>query len=169
MNACPKPTARRIVKARVHRRRTAARSACVAAVWARAGGICERCGRCVTPPRYAAWFASAGHVHELHSRGRGGDPTDPMNCVLLCHSCHFSGPSGAHVGSRVMSMRLCPDCGCGLSKRADHFTACNGYRQVKWCDNCKSPVRIVGPVFTTPDRALRYDPDAAVGRGETWQ
>ena len=77
MTAHRKPTPRRVTRARARRRKALARKVCVAAVWARAGGLCERCRRCVSLPREAAWFAAVGHVHELRSRAHGGDPTDP--------------------------------------------------------------------------------------------
>jgi hypothetical protein len=93
-----KPETRRVLKARRRRASDAARQACVALVWARAASLCEWCSARVVLPAHASWFGRAGHVHELRSRAQGGDPTDPANCALLCNSCHFSGPSGAHVG-----------------------------------------------------------------------
>ena len=88
MRPQPKPTPRAVMRAQVKRRRARARAVCVATVWARAGGLCERCGRCVNPPQVAAWFAAVGHVHERTSRAQGGDLTDPANCELLCYNCH---------------------------------------------------------------------------------
>ena len=99
MTAHPKPTPRRVTQARARRRKALARAACVAAVWANAGSLCVA-ARSVCLPKEAAWFAAAGHVHERRSRAQGGDPTDPENCLLLCHACHFSGPSGAHIGGQ---------------------------------------------------------------------
>lgn len=99
VNPQPKPTPRAWTRAQARRRRALARKACVAAVWQRENGCCERCGVCVNPPQVAAWFAAVGHVHERVSRAQGGDPTDPANCELLCYNCHYSGPSGAHVRS----------------------------------------------------------------------
>lgn len=100
MTAHPKPTPRRVTQARARRREALARKACVAAVWANAGSLCERCGRCVCRPKEAVWFAAVGHVHEKRGRAHGADPTDPAQCELLCHYCHFSGPSGAHIGGQ---------------------------------------------------------------------
>ena len=53
-----------------------------------------RCGAYVK--RASTYFREVGHVDEKIPRSQGGDPTDPENCRLLCHDCHFSGPSGAH-------------------------------------------------------------------------
>lgn len=94
----PKPEPRAKEKARKKRQADAARAACVKAVWARAEHRCESCGKYVREPfgGWARFFGEIGHVHERVSRARGGDPTDPSNCLLLCFDCHFSGPSGAH-------------------------------------------------------------------------
>lgn len=97
-NAQPKGEPRRVTKARKRRRTSVARTACENAVWARARCHCERCGVFVYRPRQAPWFKLAGAVHETYLRSGGADPTDPAQCELLCWSCHFSGPSGAHVG-----------------------------------------------------------------------
>jgi hypothetical protein len=81
-----------------------ARKACVEAVWARTRmkdgwtadseySQCEQCGDIVWRDG-VLYFA--GHVHEKRARSLGGDPHDPSQCELLCHACHFSGPSGAH-------------------------------------------------------------------------
>jgi hypothetical protein len=46
----------------------------------RADGICEaRLSMC-------QWEGT--DVHELKTRGRGGDPNDESNCILLCRLCH---------------------------------------------------------------------------------
>ena len=72
------------------------RRACVDAVWARAGGRCEECERRVYHPAVARSYAEVGHVHEVRPRSLGGDETDPAQCVLLCWTHHYCGPSGAH-------------------------------------------------------------------------
>jgi hypothetical protein len=90
----PKPTPKKVEKAREKRDDQAARSYCRLVVWKRAGYRCESCGR---PVKMASdFFKDVGQVHEKVSRAKGGDPTDPENCVLLCYDCHFDGPSGAH-------------------------------------------------------------------------
>ncbi len=38
------------------------------------------CERCKTAP--------ASDVHEIRSRGRGGDMLDEKNCATLCRPCH---------------------------------------------------------------------------------
>jgi 5-methylcytosine-specific restriction endonuclease McrA len=84
--------------ARKMREQAALRRQCVTTVWTRARGHCEECGRRVELPQVASSVLTAGHVHETTPRSRGGDATDPAQCVLLCRGCHFSGPSGAHRG-----------------------------------------------------------------------
>lgn len=88
----PEPLAQ--VRARRRREAQAARRRCLDAVWERARARCEGCGRYLR--RGGTYFREVGHVHERVSRARGGDPTDPANCLLLCFDCHFNGPSGAH-------------------------------------------------------------------------
>lgn len=95
---------RRQQKARQQRQDAKARKACVEAVWTRArmkdGWLpdseyaqCEQCGDIVW--RDGVLYFS-GHVHEKRARSLGGNPHDPDQCELLCYSCHFNGPSGAH-------------------------------------------------------------------------
>ncbi len=43
-------------------------------------GICEICRH--GPGNFGL------SKHEIIFRGRGGDPTDPLNCLLLCQTCH---------------------------------------------------------------------------------
>lgn len=94
----PKPEPRKTVKARAKRLEAKARAACVRLVWWRAGSRCERCGRPVTPPAECqGWEPWRGDVNERIPRSRGGDPTNPDHCELVCQSCHFGGPSGAHA------------------------------------------------------------------------
>lgn len=102
----PKPEKRARVKARRRRQKDAARRECRATVWARDGARCVRCRRPVLPiakldgwdGQYAeGWEPYAGHVNETITRSRGGDPTNPDHCELLCQGCHYSGPSGAHA------------------------------------------------------------------------
>lgn len=90
----PKPTPRASEKAKSKRQAAISRRVCILAVWLRAEGLCEECGRRVE--QSSTNFKAVGHVHERVSRAQGGDPTDPANCVLLCYQCHFNGPSGAH-------------------------------------------------------------------------
>lgn len=80
-----------------------ARRKCCDAVWAREGvdgptygwwAYCHDCSRVVL--RSSSYYRDVGHVHERRARSLGGDPTDAAGCVLLCHACHFDGPSGAH-------------------------------------------------------------------------
>lgn len=69
-----------------------ARKACVEAVWARADGCCEYCGRFVW--RSSAFAPAVGHVHEALARSLGGDPANPQHAKLTCSECHM--PNGAH-------------------------------------------------------------------------
>ena len=87
-------------QARLRRGRGRARRACVAAVWARAGGRCEGCQRRVQPAREAASYDTVGHVHERRPRSLGGDATDPEQGVLLCVVCHGEA-HGLRVGTRT--------------------------------------------------------------------
>jgi 5-methylcytosine-specific restriction endonuclease McrA len=89
MNAVPKPTPRRIVKARRQRARMTARKSCRAARFQRAGGCCEVCG---VPLKLhlseARTVFEIGHVHEVVPRSLGGDPTNMEGTRLLCVRCH---------------------------------------------------------------------------------
>lgn len=72
-----------------------ARRACTDVVWGgREWGSCVLCRAFVLRASESYW--RVGHVDEILPRSLGGDPHDPKNCRLLCHQCHFSGPSGAH-------------------------------------------------------------------------
>ena len=44
------------------------------------GGICEVCNN---RPDFRGLAK-----HEIIFRGRGGDPTDPLNCIMACGLCH---------------------------------------------------------------------------------
>jgi len=44
------------------------------------GGRCEVCNN---PPDFRGLAK-----HEIIFRGRGGDPTDPLNCLMVCGLCH---------------------------------------------------------------------------------
>ena len=83
-----KPEARKRVKARSDRAKAAARQRCVAAVWKRAERFCEVCHVWLLKPSETDNPLAIGHVHEIIPRSRGGDPTDPDNCILACPKCH---------------------------------------------------------------------------------
>ena len=83
-----KPEPRRRVKARTDRQKAKARKDCVSLVWARANNRCQDCGRHVCKPRETDNPFDVGHVHEVIPRSRGGDPTDPEQCILACVKCH---------------------------------------------------------------------------------
>lgn len=88
----PKPKPKRRV---IHRGRTGlTRAQCCAVVFTRAGGRCQRCGRIVST---TAWEGDVrrAHVNEMVPRSRGGDPTNPDHCELLCQGCHL--PDGVHT------------------------------------------------------------------------
>lgn len=85
----PKPEPRRVEKARNRRDRQVARRACWLAVYERAQGRCEKCGRSVKrvdDPSATEW--DVGHCHEPRKRSRGADPTNPADVMLLCRICH---------------------------------------------------------------------------------
>lgn len=63
------------------------------AVWLRAGGVCERCGRVVTRT-LDVLRVDAGHV--AHNRGRRVAPEDRYNpdaATLQCSRCHLASHS----------------------------------------------------------------------------
>jgi hypothetical protein len=52
-------------------------------------GKCRSCGRKVyLKIADAPHELAVGHVHEWVPRSLGGDPLDPLNCLLLCSECH---------------------------------------------------------------------------------
>jgi len=83
-----KPTPQRRVKEKTARQLAGARKRCVDAVWKRDARECQRCGYWLYKHTETDQVFKVGHVHEIISRSRGGDPTDPSNCVLLCPKCH---------------------------------------------------------------------------------
>ena len=77
-----------------------ARRSCTDAVWARDGCLDEGWGNCVLCGAFVLRASEShlnlGHVDEILPKSLGGAEDDPANCRLLCHNCHFGGPSGAH-------------------------------------------------------------------------
>ena len=59
------------------------------AVYNRAKGCCETCGRWVSLYRANGDFDvyTCGHVSHIKSRGAGGDDS-LENCILECFACH---------------------------------------------------------------------------------
>jgi 5-methylcytosine-specific restriction endonuclease McrA len=90
--AKPEPWKR--LKARRLRQKAKDRKSCRAIVFALAGGRCEHCQRrvCDDVPE---WAPERAHVNERIPKSKGGDPTDPDNCELLCGACHM--PNGRHA------------------------------------------------------------------------
>lgn len=85
----PKPEPWKNVKARRRREKIARRADCRAEVFYRDGGRCVKCGRQLKLHlKNAAHEFEVAHIHEVKLRSRGGDPTDPANCVTLCFKCH---------------------------------------------------------------------------------
>ena len=84
----PKPEPRAKVKARTVRQFAAARAKCIAAVWKRDGHVCQRCGIWLKKHTETDNPFLIGHVHEIVPRSRGGDPTNPDECELLCEKHH---------------------------------------------------------------------------------
>lgn len=88
-NPQPKPS-RSVRLAQQQARRVdvrVARRRCRLSVWTREQGRCQGCAReVVLSYRASGWLA---HVDEQPPRSRGGDPTDPSGCVLLCAECHI--------------------------------------------------------------------------------
>jgi 5-methylcytosine-specific restriction endonuclease McrA len=91
-----KPEAHWKVKARQDRQHAKLRKAAVDQKWKDANSSCELCGKWLKRPRETDVIEEMGHVDEIIPKSLGGSDTDPDNLRLLCHSDHFSGPSGAH-------------------------------------------------------------------------
>ena len=64
-----------------------ARDRCRRIVYTREDGRCQGCGRDLALYRDDSG-RPVGHVDEQPPRSRGGDPTDPDQCGLLCPACH---------------------------------------------------------------------------------
>lgn len=87
----PIPKTSRTAKEPVRLRRVSAKMArqhrkeaeCKQTIRARAHGKCEACTRLHDGP-----VRPGVDKHEVVSRGRGGDPCDPENCLLVCRPCH---------------------------------------------------------------------------------
>ena len=64
-------------------------------------------------------------VHEILTRGRGGDILDPDNCLALCRSCHHwitINPAWAATNGFVVSWSVTVDADLAAAKRArDQF------------------------------------------------
>lgn len=58
------------------------RTACIAAVKLRSGGTCEAL------PLWPHTCWGGMDTHEVVTRGRGGDETDPENCLYVCRYSH---------------------------------------------------------------------------------
>lgn len=84
-------------------------------VFDRESGRCERCDRKVSFD-VAPYADDHAEVNEPGLRSRGADPLDPDQCELVCHQCHFGGPSGAHAPTKermkdpMRQRRTQPDC-----------------------------------------------------------
>lgn len=86
---------RRQDTARQRRQQAQARRACTDQVWGgRFYAPCHYCGR--TVQRGGTFYKAVGAVHEPGHRSLGADPTNPDEGVIVCHDCHYNGPSGAH-------------------------------------------------------------------------
>jgi hypothetical protein len=97
-NAQPKPerAARKAAGKRQERARRLTRAQVRRLVYDRAKGRCERCQRAVSFDVHP-WKDAHAEVNEPGMRSKGADPLDPKQCELVCHKCHFGGPSGAHA------------------------------------------------------------------------
>ena len=90
----PKPTPRKVEKARTKRAHAVSRAVCRALVYQRAGGRCESCGARLVLKTSEASIYTLAHIHEKQYRSRGGDDTDPDNCLCLCMKCHREAHGG---------------------------------------------------------------------------
>ncbi len=87
---------RKAKKRKDARQFTLTRAQVRAIVMDRAKGCCERCGRKVDFD-VAPYLDHHAEVNEPGMRSLGADPLDPAQCELICHQCHYGGPSGAHA------------------------------------------------------------------------
>ena len=87
---------RKAKKRKTEREFTLTRAQVRVIVMDRANGCCERCGRKVDFD-VAPYLDHHAEVNEPGLRSLGADPLDPAQCELVCHKCHFGGPSGAHA------------------------------------------------------------------------
>jgi hypothetical protein len=90
---------RKATKRKAERQFTLTRAQVRAIVMDRERGCCERCGRKVDFD-CAPYLDHHAEVNEPGLRSLGADPLDPRQCELVCHKCHFSGPSGAHAPTK---------------------------------------------------------------------
>jgi 5-methylcytosine-specific restriction endonuclease McrA len=99
----PKPEPRARVKARADRVFAEERKRCREIVYARECMRCQRCRRqcSLEAPEWADNFP---HVNETVPRSRGGNPTNPDHCELICRECHF--PNGQHAPTAERQARL---------------------------------------------------------------
>lgn len=98
-----KPAKRQsVVKRGVRRAKKLTRAQVVDRTWKVFGGKCIRCGRtCIKPKDTYPTDPARGEVNDIVPRSLGGNPLDPKNQELVCHGCHFSGPSGAHAPTKA--------------------------------------------------------------------
>lgn len=101
-NAQPKPerAARKKAVKRGERERRLTRKQVRALVYAREMGRCQRCRRSVSFDVYP-WRDERAEINEPGCRSKGADPLDPKQCELVCHACHFGGPSHAHAPTKA--------------------------------------------------------------------
>jgi 5-methylcytosine-specific restriction endonuclease McrA len=89
---------RAVVKKQAKRQRYLERRKVREIVYRREAMTCQRCGKkCKHPRECYAGDPDRAEVNEPDLRSLGADPLDPTQCELVCHQCHFSGPSGAHA------------------------------------------------------------------------
>lgn len=106
--AQPKPTPRRLVKARKKRQFAKDRKSCRAARYAKDGGCCQRCGRhLVLNPTDARHEFEIANIHEIRFRSRGGSATDVSNTQTLCAFHH------AEAHGRMTPLAIDSYCGLG--------------------------------------------------------
>lgn len=69
-------------------------------VFSRQEGVCLRC------PNIILW--TSGHLHELITRGQGGE-ISLDNCEMLCADCHLNGAHGDRKPQFTKQFTNCTD------------------------------------------------------------
>lgn len=90
---------RKAAQRKVERRRRLTRAQVRRIVFNREHGLCQRCKRPVSFD-VAPYADDYGEVNEPEGRHTDAH-LDPGRCELVCHACHFGGPSHGHAPTKA--------------------------------------------------------------------